>query len=923
MSNTLKSVFSKLFAGKTGNIASISVKDFKVEGDVNGNIVIGHGNRILQYVVNRIYGTVINYHTRPAVKLRDLKPQPPRLPQTFIGRVNELSALEKHIKARSAVLLHGHGGIGKTTLIRQAANSDSAIAMPDGVLILEGAEEQSQSVGFEDVLQKLFDALYESDPHLKVDSIVARTYLSNTKPLVLIDRFDISTRYLRTLPDFFPKGAVVVTSQNALSIEVFESIGLLSLSHNDSIQLLSIKSEIDQNTHSSPLMDEICAILADVPLAVITIANAIREKRITLPDAASRLKQLQPPSQDRTQAAIERSFALVYSVLNKEERETLLIAAAASGISIDRDVLESIASEESTKSLESLELLQANSPRLRLPDGYRQIILSASKNTSLFREKILDRLTKQLKSRALDFDFISNELGNLLGLIRWAESEKRWSDIITLGKAIDPYLTLHGLWDAWQVVLQQILSAADQLSDTATRAWALHQLGTREGGVGNLSQAKGLLEQALVSRKSIGDKIGAAYTQHNLWVLFPPPFGRRGQGPDTPPTPLPLNWVLLTLVAVAIIIAIAIWQSSWETYRNIKYGFEFMYPAKGILTEYPASEPFVGGIELLTNPNDLYDKKLEIVANQGREENRCEIPVDRENWIVESVTLNDTQFLKATKKIIDLEETGYMVYATSRDPDIWVCLIFSYSPWKSNPDQPTITLSDTQMLSETNIFGEIASTFRWVISTTATLTPTKGTIIPTTVSITVTNTNTPTSTDTLTQTSTPTSTLTLTPTGTSTFTPTFSPTSCSFPTNWAIYIVQSGDTLFNISLWYSDINLTVEDLQKANCKDTSTRIFEGERLFVPRVAPPATITGYVFLDPNRNDRQDEDEKRLAGVAVTITNASGVIVGTTITNENGEFEFSNLTYGLYYVFQYPINLRPGQIAEQNFGVVPVP
>jgi hypothetical protein len=133
--------------------------------------------------------------------------------------------------------------------------------------------------------------------------------------------------------------------------------------------------------------------------------------------------------------------------------------------------------------------------------------------------------------------------------------------------------------------------------------------------------------------------------------------------------------------------------------------------------------------------------------------------------------------------------------------------------------------------------------------------------------------------------------------------------------------VQDGDSLFTISLWYSNLNITVADLQEANCKGSSTVIFVGEKLYVPRTPPSATIRGYVFADPNRNFVQDDGEERLSRITVTVTDANGYVVGTTITDGNGEFEFSNLPYGTYQVFQHYITLSPNQIFEQNFGVVP--
>ena len=506
-----------------------------VEGNVSGLIVTGDKNRI-QFEVNNDYGVVINdYSKRQAVKRWDVKPQPPSAPREFIGRENELKTLDGLIKPHGAVIVHGHDGIGKTTLVKQAAQSSAASAMRDGVVFERAIGEAGKSLEFEDLLQRLFDALYESNPPLKVSASTAKTHLGNTKPLVILDGFDLPPADLISLPDYFPQGSLLVTRQSSYPGEGFDSVALLPLPRNQSVELLITKAGLQRNAQEITLLNEVCQSLEDVPLAITTIAKAIREKRTTVADATSQLKRLQSPSSDKTQGAIERSFALVSSFLNMEERVVLIAAAAAEGTSLDREMLEGIAGREAINSIESLELLQANSPRLRLPDGLKQFIRSDPNNTSIFRKKLLDRLTQQLETRALDFDFISDELGNLLGLIRWAESEKRWEDVIQLGRAIDPYLTLRGLWDAWQTVLQQILSAADQLSDTATRAWALHQLGSREIGAGSVPQARKLLVHALRIREAIGDEIGAAYTRHNLGITLSPKEGNDDSEIDTPP----------------------------------------------------------------------------------------------------------------------------------------------------------------------------------------------------------------------------------------------------------------------------------------------------------------------------------------------------------------------------------------------------
>jgi LysM repeat protein len=66
-------------------------------------------------------------------------------------------------------------------------------------------------------------------------------------------------------------------------------------------------------------------------------------------------------------------------------------------------------------------------------------------------------------------------------------------------------------------------------------------------------------------------------------------------------------------------------------------------------------------------------------------------------------------------------------------------------------------------------------------------------------------------------------------------TPTARPTpekSCTLPYGWGIYIVKTGDTLYRISQSYQ---MSVSQLQSANCLGNSTGIWAGENLFVPFV----------------------------------------------------------------------------------------
>lgn len=65
---------------------------------------------------------------------------------------------------------------------------------------------------------------------------------------------------------------------------------------------------------------------------------------------------------------------------------------------------------------------------------------------------------------------------------------------------------------------------------------------------------------------------------------------------------------------------------------------------------------------------------------------------------------------------------------------------------------------------------------------------------------------------------------------------------CNPPENWVRYTIKEEDTLYSLSVIY---NLTVSELQQANCLGDSTQIVVGEEIFVPSMpaANPTSPSG--------------------------------------------------------------------------------
>src|SRR5690349_7941502 len=218
--------------------------NIQVGGNVEGSIVVGDNN----FVVNSNHGTIVRQEAL-AVQRRSLSPQPPAEPEGFVGRKTELKRVVDLIAEGKTVVIVGVDGIGKTSLIKEAANSQSARSQPDGVVFVDALDEDGNLLEFGDLVQRIFDALFESQPHEKVNLTSARTYLSNYRPLVLLNSIKLNSQNINQLRDLFTKAPILITTQDtALTIgRTFIRLG--PLNQDDSLNLLaSLTSLEDQET---------------------------------------------------------------------------------------------------------------------------------------------------------------------------------------------------------------------------------------------------------------------------------------------------------------------------------------------------------------------------------------------------------------------------------------------------------------------------------------------------------------------------------------------------------------------------------------------------------------------------------------------------------------------------------------------------
>jgi hypothetical protein len=107
-------------------------------------------------------------------------------------------------------------------------------------------------------------------------------------------------------------------------------------------------------------------------------------------------------------------------------------------------------------------------------------------------------------------------------------------------------------------------------------------------------------------------------------------------------------------------------------------------------------------------------------------------------------------------------------------------------------------------------------------------------------------------------------------------------------------------------------------------------LFTGLRLDPGRVATdylfgellPASLSGYVYVDVNRNGIRDGRDRGLAGVTLILTGTNDLgqsIRLTTQTASNGGYSFRNLRPGVYAIYQVqPNGYNEGSITVGSLG-----
>lgn len=513
-----------------------------------GQIVVGNYNLLIQMgdvrdaVVN-IVAPAAQPHPRPRATPASLRPRP--VPG-FLDRQVEVAAAASALLSASTVALHGASGIGKTTLLCHLAHHSTANAFRDGVIYLYAAHQNA-----DDLAATLYDALTTSDVPFHPTPAQLRAGLQDRRALILLDDIALSREALEALLHLAPNCTFVIASETRRYWGPGQTLELPGLPPAEGAKLLARELGRPLAPEEHFTAQRLAAAVDGHPLQLLQLAALARSSNRPL---SAMLPLVQAPAPKRE--VTTRTLA----ALTEPERR-VLAALAAIGAPLHAELLALIVNSPDVQpALQSLlrqGLVQQHSPRYSLT-GDLAAQLALLWDLEPWRIRALEVLTHWAEGQQTTPEDLRAESDALVYSVEQAIAAGQGREALRLIRAGEGALALQGRWGAWGQLLQHALKAARAVQDRPAEAWALHQLGTRAGCLGEKS-ASILLTEALNLRQKLGDEAGAAITRHNLNIFLgalPVSESPKEEAPGAPrPTPKPTPRIGLLLKQLSLIAA--------------------------------------------------------------------------------------------------------------------------------------------------------------------------------------------------------------------------------------------------------------------------------------------------------------------------------------------------------------------------------
>ena len=504
--------------------------------EIGGQIAVGSHN----VQVHAEHGAIVTVAAParvPAVRAREAPVALlPRDAPGLLGREREIAAALDALAGGESVALTAPPGMGKTSLLRRLAHAGEH-GLEHGVVFTRAA---GQPVA--DVERFIFDALYEADGPYVPTPAELRMRLADRRALVVLDDVAPDRDDLCALLDAAPACRFLLACERRCLSGEGRELALGGLAPADALALLERELGRPLREDERPRAVVLCERLGGRPLSVVQAAALARAGELPSVGGPGELERaLDDDLDDEERRVVDALELLAPAAVHVDD------VAAIAGVPDAAAVLER---------LRTVGAAQAHSPRWTATLG--GLTRAPDPDAELAR-RACARMSVAAAERPLE------DVPVLLAALRAGAATRCFDGVLALAHAADPLLTRSGRWAAWGDMLAGARRAAEATGDRVAAAWALHQLGTRAGLLGD-ERGRAQLEQALALRRELGDRTGAAVTAHNLGLLFgggpPDGDGQHGGGNGFGGGSFPAGWLALGGLVLALGVVAALLLSS-------------------------------------------------------------------------------------------------------------------------------------------------------------------------------------------------------------------------------------------------------------------------------------------------------------------------------------------------------------------------
>jgi hypothetical protein len=501
-------------------------RSIAIAGSVSNSIVTT-GDVVLEVKEDGLGSELRHLLRSERPRKADRRPLPP--PPVFADRIDregEIADVAAGV-LRGSVNVYGPPGVGKTYIIRDAANLALPSQFRHGCVFLPGKIE-----GTEDGLQALFEEFFECDPPARPSDGEIRRDLEKKHAVVFLDSVAMEREELQAFVASAPVSVFVLGSRSRVLWEG-QPLFVEGLTPNDGEKLIETElgRRLQSKEHESAAA--ICAAVDGNPLRLRQASALVRETGRTLAEIAHALAA--SPERALLEAALDS--------LTSEQRRLLLSLAAFDGASVGAEHLAAITGTpevaQTIETLARLHLADSGSPRYFATP----VVTDA---TWIDLEPHAAQALRYFADWAEDpppLNQLVEEGDALRQLLRRAQGLNLVREGILIARACAPAFAASRRFGGWGEVVRWALGSAESINDLRTLAWALHEEGTRLFCVGRAADAAAMLAQAARVREQMGLSQAAERSRANLRVV-------------RQPRPLFTRFTLLSFATTALLVVL-------------------------------------------------------------------------------------------------------------------------------------------------------------------------------------------------------------------------------------------------------------------------------------------------------------------------------------------------------------------------------